>query len=133
MLAKIMKTGSKMSTHDMMEKANLLYTEERRIVYGLKFCYNHLIHKSSVSEVFKQYYTVRNIEHKELRNSNNLIIKYPKTCSGQKSFFYWCVKMWNSLPSEIQQSKGIVSFDKAIRSLILKKRREDFVYEKFKF
>jgi len=116
--------------NDVMEISNTLFTEERKILYSLKFLYSHIINKSDVSPCFENYYSIND---SNTRGKGDIITKYPKTACGQKSFLYWCSKIWNSLSPPLKKVKSSSQFDKMIRQELLKKRSDEFVYQKFRF
>jgi len=113
------------NSNDIMELGNMLYTEERKILYGLKFVFNHLVNNSDVTPCFEQYFKINDSTN---RSNGNIITKYPRSTTGQKSFFFWCPKYWNSLPLEVKKCKRNHQFDLEVRQE-LKLRKADFVYQ----
>lgn len=116
------------SCNDRVEIANVLYTEERKVLYGLKFLFQHIIHKTDVTQEFSSYFT---LVTSSTRSNGNLAFNYPKTSIGKKSFFYWATQYWNNLPTSIKEIKSSGEFDRALRQLILQKRNDEFVFQKY--
>ena len=53
------------------------------------------------------------------RNANNLDIPRYKTATGQRSFLYRAVTIWNSLPSSIKLNPSINIFKRKLRNYLL--------------
>jgi hypothetical protein len=126
MIRNILSFKTNTTSHDRVEICNVLYTEERKILYGLNFLFKHIINTTDVTSEFNQYYSI--IES-TTRSNGDLDFKYPKTSIGKKSFFYWAPKYYNNLQSNVKEIRNPELFDKEIRQVLLKKRKCDFVYQ----
>ena len=60
-----------------------------------------------------------NISGQETRNSQSLHIPLFKLASGQQSFYYRTVKIFNSLDNELKLSKDVLSFRQKLKSKLL--------------
>ena len=60
-----------------------------------------------------------NISGWETRNSQSLHTPLFKLASGQRSFYYRTVKIWNSLDNELKLSKDVLSFKWKLKSKLL--------------
>ena len=67
-------------------------------------------------ESLSNLFTYKNeITNYKLRNvSSGLCLPQPRTNSMKKSFTYDGAKLWNSIPSEIRESKSLSCFQKKI-------------------
>ena len=61
---------------------------------------------------------------RSLRSSSEKLLSVPKVCSktfGQRSFQYQAPLLWNSLPTEIRDSRSLTSFKNHMKTHRLKK------------
>ena len=59
------------------------------------------------------------ISNRTTRNSQKLNIPFFKTASGQRTFYYRIVKLWNELDSSLKLCQNVVAFKKLLRSKLL--------------
>ena len=56
---------------------------------------------------------------RQTRNNNLLDIPLFRTASGQKSFHYGAVKIWNNLESDLKEIQSLRQFKRNLRSRFL--------------
>ena len=61
------------------------------------------------------------IHDRHTRNRNQLQIPLYTSASGQRTFKYRAVKIWNSLDSELKEMKSLKNFKFMIKSKLLEK------------
>jgi len=110
---------------DYFERYNLLSVSERKDLYFVSFIYKHLLCDSQLRNSLAGTFDLRN-NIKSLRHSRDLEKPRLNTVFAQKSFFYYTVNLWNSLPPHIPKSKNFNHFDKAVREYLVKRRSNMF-------
>ena len=66
-----------------------------------------------------QFVTRRQISDRITRNSQQLNIPLFKTATGQRSFHYRIVNLWNSLDKDLKLCKDLTNFKKTLKSRML--------------
>ena len=121
-----LKAERRLAFHDLLEKFGWLTTGEKRTHQILKFVYKHTKEESSLYNVFSDVLVF--VNHKNDRSQRkpyNLVTRRFNTTVGQQCFIYNAVRLWNDLPSDIQQT-DIPSKDSSVIDWLLTKRLSDF-------
>ena len=129
-LAKLVIFGTKLSKtslFDTLEKLNWLTSAEKYEVYSLNFIHKHIINVSSLTRCFDEFQK-RPDSERSTRSNGDLNVPYMKTKFGQMAFFYQFSQAWNKLPAEIKEIQNSYVFDRAIRKLIVSKRKDIYEY-----
>ena len=66
-----------------------------------------------------QYITREQVSEKTTRSSQKLNIPLFRTASGQRTFYYRTVKLWNNLESFLKLSPSVEIFKRSLRSQLL--------------
>ena len=66
-----------------------------------------------------QFITREQVSERTIRSSQKLNIPLFTTASGQRTFYYRTVKLWNNLESFLKLSPSIDIFKRSLRSLLL--------------
>ena len=61
----------------------------------------------------------RSVGEKAETHNRHIVIPKFKTASGQRSFYWRTVKMWNSLDNELKLSKDVLNFKRKLKSKLL--------------
>ena len=67
-----------------------------------------------------QFISRGSISGRVTRNSQQLNIPLCKTATGQKSFYYRIVSLWNAICPKIKLSPSVSSFKRNLKSYLLK-------------
>ena len=66
-----------------------------------------------------QFFTREQVSERTTRSSQKLNIPLFRTASGQRTFYYRTVKLWNNLESFLKLSLSVKSFKRSLRSQLL--------------
>ena len=66
-----------------------------------------------------QFFTCEQVSERTTRSSQKLNIPLFRTASGQRTFYYSTVKLWNNLESFLKLSPSVKSFKRSLRSQLL--------------
>ena len=66
-----------------------------------------------------QLFTCEQVSERTTRSSQKLNIPLFRTASGQRTFYYSTVKLWNNLESFLKLSPSVKSFKRSLRSQLL--------------
>ena len=66
-----------------------------------------------------QFITREQVSERTTRSSQKLNIPLFRTASGQRTFYYRTVKLWNNLESFLKLSPSVKSFKHSLRSQLL--------------
>ena len=66
-----------------------------------------------------QFFTCEQVSERTTRSSKKLNIPLFRTASGQRTFYYRTVKLWNNLESFLKLSLSVKSFKRSLRSQLL--------------
>lgn len=70
---------------------------------------------SYIADMFNRYVTERSLRSS---TSNQLAIQRSKNKYGDRRFNTWASKLWNSLPSHVQEAPSFSSFKRALKTLL---------------
>ena len=73
----------------------------------------------SPSYLSGKFYQRASIHHHSTRNINDLVIPKFQTSTGQRSFHYHAVKLWNNLDNSIKSIKDIKKFKLKLKRQLL--------------
>jgi len=122
-----LKAERRLAFHDLLEKFGWLTTGEKRTYQILKFVYKHTKEESSLYNVFSDVLVFVNHKNdRSQRKPHNLVTPRFNTTVGQQCFIYNAVRLWNDLPSDIQQTDIPSKFDSSVIDWLLTKRLSDF-------
>ncbi len=74
-------------------------------------CFNNL----ALSYLTNKFVKRSDIHNRPTRNHDSLDIPSFKTSSGQRTFYYRAVKIWNDLDSELKQITTLDKFRKKLK------------------
>ena len=122
MHAVIISGAKKYDMHDhissLLKELNWLAVE--KLIYLRSAILAFSCRTGSATDYLTSKFTKRfNINGRETRNSPLLHIPLFKSASGQRSFYYRTVKIWNSLDNEFKLSKDVLSFKRKLKSKLL--------------
>ena len=66
-----------------------------------------------------QFFTCEQVSERTTRSSQKLNIPLFRTASGQRTFYYSTVKLWNNLESFLKLSPSVDIFKRSLRSQLL--------------
>ena len=66
-----------------------------------------------------QFFTREQVSERTTRSSQKLNIPLFRTASGQRTFYYRTVKLWNNLESFLKLSPSVEIFKRSLRSQLL--------------
>ena len=67
-----------------------------------------------------QFIKRSDVSTRTTRNSQKLQIPFLKSATGQRSFYYRTVKIWNTLDPSLKLSKTLQEFKRKLKNLLLK-------------
>ena len=66
-----------------------------------------------------QFIKRTDVSNRRTRNSQKLYIPFLKTASGQRTFYYRTVSLWNSFDSSLKLCRNVKIFIRSLRSTLL--------------
>ena len=75
--------------------------------------------RSSPEYLTSQFITRGQVSERTTRSSQKLNISLFRTASGQRTFYYRTVKLWNNLESFLKLSPSVEIFKRSLRSQLL--------------
>jgi len=76
----------------------------------------------------KKYFTKISDCNTQTRRKHDFVVPPMKTEFGKKVYYYHAIKMWNSLPLNIQELRSSIEFDYNMSNLIVRCRNDSNIY-----
>jgi hypothetical protein len=112
----------------LFEKVNWLTAAERYEFSTLSFVHKAIMRKSSTLSInMKEFFIKIPQSERNTRNKECFVLPRMNTEYGKSAPYYQTIKIWNSLPFEIQTCESSTLFEEKLKELLLRCRKNVFL------